>query len=153
MDDERVIQLFFSTPSSVMFILRLSFVTGGGPFFLACDSQFQIMRRQMEEPVTQIDMGWGEARRPRPASHVWCLSRGPHPPCQPPRWCWQKKLLDTNPLGTVTQKYETERGMSVKDEWLNEWRMMYQRVWNLKYNPTISAFNNQSFIKISKEKC
>lgn len=28
------------------------------------------------------------------------------------RW----KLLDTNPLGTVGQKYETEGGMSAKDE-------------------------------------
>ncbi len=36
------------------------------------------------------------------------------------------ELRDTNPPGTVTQKYETEGGMSVKDEWLDEWKLMYE---------------------------
>lgn len=36
------------------------------------------------------------------------------------------ELLDTNPLGTVRQKYETQGGMSVKDEWLDEWTLMYE---------------------------
>lgn len=36
------------------------------------------------------------------------------------------ELRDTNPLGTVTQKYETEGGMSVKDEWLDEWKLMHE---------------------------
>lgn len=118
--------LFLLPSLSCVFILRLSFVIGGGPFFLSRDSQLQIMRRQMEGPASQIEMGWGE---PRPASHVWCLSPGPHPLCHPPGWCWQMELRDTNPLGTVTQKYETQGGMSVKDEWLDEWKLMYETTW------------------------
>lgn len=38
------------------------------------------------------------------------------------------ELRDTKPLGTVTQKYETEGGMSVKDEWLDEWKLMYETI-------------------------
>lgn len=44
-------------------------------------------------------------------------------------WCWQMELRDTNPLGTVTQKYETQGGMSVKDEWLDERKLMYETTW------------------------
>lgn len=36
---------------------------------------------------------------------------------------------DTNPLGTVTHKYETEGGMSVKEGWLDEWTLMYETMW------------------------
>lgn len=36
------------------------------------------------------------------------------------------ELQGTNPPGTVTQKYETEAGMSVKDEWLDEWKLIYE---------------------------
>lgn len=117
----------FSPP--LVFILRLSFVIGGGPFFRSCDSQLQIMRRQMEGPVTQIEMGCGEVGGGTKAS-ISCLMSlpGASSALSAPGWCWQMELLDTNPSGTVAQKYETEKRMSVKDERRNEWRLTYQTI-------------------------
>ena len=118
--------LFLLPSLTCVFILRLSFVIGGGPFFLSCDSQHRIKRRQMEGPAIQTEMGWrGE---PRLESHVWCLSPGPHPLCHPLGWCWQMELQDTNPLGTVTQKYETEAEKTAKDEWLDEWKLIHETI-------------------------
>lgn len=36
------------------------------------------------------------------------------------------ELRDTNPPGRVTQKYETEGGTSVRDEWRDEWKMIHE---------------------------
>lgn len=48
----------------------------GGPFFLSCNSQLQIMRRQMEEPAAQIEMGWGRTKASIPClmSLPWASS-------------------------------------------------------------------------------
>lgn len=57
-------------------------------------------------------------------SFPWASSATTTPPPLDPnpdgadRWNFETRT----PPGTVTQKYETEGGTSVKDEWLDEWK-------------------------------
>lgn len=86
MDDERVIQLFFTPPPSLVFILRLSFVIGGGPF-LALLRQPAPNHAQTDGGASNSNRdGMGERTKasiPRLMSLPWASSAL----SAPPGWC------------------------------------------------------------------
>lgn len=62
------------------------------------------------------------------------------------------ELLDTNPPWTVMQNCEIVGGMRVKDEWLDEWKLVYERQQHLLIlSLSSSTIHDSSFVYLSEQ--